>query len=632
MKIEHNSQSLLYRSPFGAVTKGTEVTLRLALSDFGIPKRICAIVEFGGKTELVNMAYSFSTTGVYLYEAKITAPDSCGLLWYHFEIESGDKCYYYGNNAENSGGLGKIYLEPCENKFQITVYDKSFKTPSWWRNSVCYQIFPDRFYNGNEDGSFLGERTDIIKRDWGDTPFYKSEQFGGRYLANDFFGGNLLGIEKKLPYLKELGISSIYLNPIFKAFSNHKYDTGDYKTIDPMFGTQEDFVRLSKAAKKLGIRIILDGVFNHTGSNSLYFNKNGEYNSVGAYQSQSSPYYDWFRFDDFPDKYESWWGIDTLPQIEESSKSYQEYILTDKDAVIKKWLKLGASGWRLDVVDEIPDFFVKILREQVKAEDSENVIIGEVWEDASNKVAYGEQRQYFYGDELDSVMNYPLRNALISYITGNLSACGFDSKIMSLKENYPRPAFYATLNFLSSHDTERILTVMSGKVAQSKAEQALHTLSDDEKAFAKSRLKCLISMQMLLPGVPTIFYGDEAGMLGFRDPFCRACYPWGNEDTEIYEHYKKFIKLRSAHSAFTDGEFESVYKYENGYAFSRYDDDESFVVLINPDQFKTFRLDIAKFGAKSIKEEFTGEEKSASDGIFYVDMPERSVKIFKISK
>ncbi len=629
MKIEHNSRSLFYRSPFGAVTKGTTVTLRLLLCDFGIPTQIRTVYTFGGESHFINMAYSFELSGSYVYEAKLHIPDETGLLYYYFDIASSNTHIFYGNNESGLGGIGTIYENEPSKQFQVTVYDESFKTPDWWRESVCYQIFPDRFANANSDGSFLDDRSDIIKRNWGDVPYYKAEQFGRKYLANDFFGGNLSGIEKKLPYLKELGISCIYLNPIFKAYSNHRYDTGDYKTIDPMLGTEADFKRLCKTAESMGIRIILDGVFNHTGSDSLYFNKNGTYDSVGAYQSKDSPYYNWYRFDSFPDKYESWWGIDTLPQTEENSESYQQYILTGKNSVVKKWLADGASGWRLDVVDELPDFFVKILRQEVKKQNPDAVIIGEVWEDASNKVAYDEQRQYFMGEELDSVMNYPLRSAMIDFINKTASAKNFDERIMSLKENYPPPAFYATFNFLSSHDTERILTAMGGKTCMSRDEQAAAQLSFDERDSAVAKLKCLIAMQMFLPGVPVIFYGDEAGLEGYADPFCRKCFPWGYEDADLTEFYKKNILLRNENKVFHSGEFETVYMCENGYGFIRYDDDDSFIVLVNSGNPTTCRLDVARFGISVLKDSFGYEHYESGDGIFYVDMPENSVKVFR---
>lgn len=630
MKIEHNSQSKLYRLPFGAVAKGQRVTLRIALAKLGIPTHVKLCYEFSGEKKSVNMAYVFDAADLFFYEASIRIPDKTGLLFYYFDIEASGTRYFYGNNPENLGGIGKAYGKIPEKQFQITIYDKDYKTPDWWKSCVCYQIFPDRFANGCADGVFLDKRNDIIKRSWGDTPFYKPEQFGGRYLANDFFGGNLLGIEKKLPYLAELGISCIYLNPIFKAYSNHRYDTGDYKTIDPMLGNEEDFKRLCKKATAYGIKIILDGVFNHTGSDSLYFNKAEKYNSLGAYQSEQSPYYDWYRFSEFPDKYESWWDIDTLPQIEESSQSFQNYILSDEDAVTKKWLECGSYGWRLDVVDELPDFFVKTLRKEVKSKNPDAVIIGEVWEDASNKVAYGESRQYFMGEELDGVMNYPLRAAMIDFVMGNIGADTLDRRIMSLKENYPKEAFYSCFNFLSSHDTERILTVLGGRACQSKDEQATERLRGDEIDKALQKLKCLITMQLLLPGVPVIFYGDEAGLEGYADPFCRRCFPWGHENTDLTEFYKNAVKLRKEHEAFISGEFEGVYKFEQGYGFIRSSEKESFIVLVNAGDGNRFRLDVARFGIHQLKSIDGCEHHASDEGIFYVDMSEMSAKILKV--
>ena len=443
MKImEHNSRSSFYRTPFGAVTAGTELTMRLAMANVGIPYSVNLVIVRGDEKEFHSMSYTMNVDVYCIYEVKVKMPDTAGLVWYYFDVHTEDGHIYYGNNDGNFGGTGRIYHEEPSHSYQITVYNDYYKTPEWFKKGVAYQIFPDRFCNGNEDTSFCAERGGIIKRKWGSTPYYTAEQFGGKYLCNDFYGGNLKGIKKKLPYLKDLGISVIYINPIFRAYSNHRYDTGDYKEIDPILGTEKDFTELCAEAEKMGIRIILDGVFNHTGSNSRYFNKDGEYDSVGAFQSQDSPYYSWFNFMQYPDVYESWWGMQTLPQVNEKSESYQKYILTDKDSVVKHWLKKGASGWRLDVVDELPGFFVKMLRKAVKEQNPDAVIIGEVWEDASNKCSYGERREYFLGDELDSVMNYPLKNALLDAARGYINAEQFDERIMYIKENYPRPAFY----------------------------------------------------------------------------------------------------------------------------------------------------------------------------------------------
>lgn len=625
MRVEHNSRLAVYRDPFGSVTCGTKVRLRLALTDFGIPKYVHAVTECGGDVRRFNMAYVFELSGTYFYETEAEMPSRAGQVRYYFDIGG---TVFYGNNAENTSGKGEMYDGVPNKMFRITVYEKSFDTPEWWRTGVCYQIFPDRFYNGNENGGFCGERTDIIKRKWGEEPYYKAEQFGGKYTANDFFGGNLKGVEQKLSYLKDLGISCIYLNPIFEAYSNHRYDTGDYEKIDSLLGDESDFARLCKSAEDVGIRIILDGVFNHTGSDSRYFNKNGRYSDIGAYQSEKSPYYGWYEFKKFPDEYESWWGIDTLPQTNEENADFQKYILTGENAVVKKWLKLGASGWRLDVVDELPDFFVEMLRKEVKKCKPDAVIIGEVWEDASDKVAYGELRRYFSGGELDSVMNYPLRGALVDFVMGKIDAEKLDERIMSLKEGYPRPAFYAAMNFLSSHDVERILTVMGGEKAEGDARSQAR-MPENVRRTALERLECAVTMQMLLPGVPTVFYGDEVGAEGYADPFCRACFPWDNSDGGIYELYKKTIGLRNGHEEFKNGEFETLYKRGGGYGFVRIGEGGGFAVLVNVGEEEVFRVDAARFGMFRLEGVFHDECSETLDGVHYINMKKNSVKVFK---
>ena len=505
---------------------------------------------------------------------------------------------------------------------------------------MAYQIFPDRFFNGNDDGSFLGGRTDIIKRNWGEEPYYTAEQFGGEYKCNDFFGGNLSGIIKKLPYLKELGISVIYLNPIFKAYSNHKYDTGSYDEIDPMFGDEETFRELCKAAKDMGIRIILDGVFNHTGSDSKYFNKNGSYESVGAYQSKESPFYSWYRFMDWPDVYESWWGMNTLPQIEEKSEEYRKYVLSGENAVVKKWLRAGASGWRLDVVDELPDFFVKELHENVKSVDRDAVVIGEVWEDASNKTAYGERRQYFLGNELDSVMNYPMRDAIISAILLKIDANELDARLMSLKENYPKPAYYSLLNIMSSHDVERVMTLMSGAPTRHEVDrhyQAQFKIEGFALDLATERAILALGLQMTLPGVPCIYYGDEIGMQGYGDPFCRRTFPWDNMEKydpsgKINSSYKEMIRLRNSSDAFSIGKFDSVYKEGQVYAFMRRSETEKFLVVANMGlNHEYVRIDIARYKPSALKGVALSDETlETRDGIFVIGMHRVSLKVFKV--
>ncbi len=634
MILEHITDEGFYRRPFGAVTCGTKVSLRLSVKDAGFPAYVRVIYKTDdGEEQYSDMPYMFSVQGASIYETEIEMPDTACLVWYYFELATDADVVCCGN-----GGM-------CEKEnvraFQITVYNEDYKTPDWFKTAVAYQIFPDRFCN--PDGEFLGNRTDIIKRNWGDMPFYRAEQFGGEYKSNDFFGGNLEGIISKLPYLEDLGITVIYLNPIFKAASNHKYDTGSYEEIDPMFGDEETFSRLCREAKKRGIRIILDGVFNHTGDDSLYFNKYGKYDSVGAYQSKESPFYSWFNFIEHPDKYESWWGMTTLPQVNEESEELRKYLLTGENSIVKKWIRLGASGWRLDVVDELPDFFVKELRAAVKSVNPEAVIIGEVWEDATNKVAYGKRREYFNGDELDSVMNYPLRNALIDAGLCRIDANEFNRRIMSIKENYPAPAYYSTLNMISSHDVERIVTLMSGAPTRHEVDrnyQANFALSGGELETAIKRTQLVYGMAMTMPGVPCLFYGDELGVQGYGDPFCRSCFPWDrmdevDPDSRMRNCIKRLIALRKSSKAFSVGEFYSAYSIDNIYAYVRSYGDEKYLVVANfGGERHDIRLDVARFGITELNAVFYDSSDirmshKSDAGMFFVDALPVSVTVYK---
>lgn len=632
LKAEHNSQNLFYRTPFGAQPCAEVVTLRLGLQAESWPDSVYLCYTTNKEPERrIGMHFHSTMLDTTYYEAKLMLPASPCLLFYTFEIRANNTTYFYGNNTLRRGGIGMLTQE-TPLPYQITVYDPDYKTPDWFRGGVMYQIFCDRFARGKDTNS-LSVRTDILPRTWGDTPYYKSEQFGGAYLANDFFGGNLKGITEKLDYLSDLGVQTLYLNPIFKAYSNHKYDTGDYECIDPMFGTEDDFVNLCKSAEENGIRIVLDGVFNHTGSDSKYFNKNGSYPTVGAYQDKASPYADWYSFKTFPDQYTCWWGIKTLPHVNELSPSYVDYILTGKDAIIKKWLRLGASGWRLDVVDELPGTFVKTLRKAVKSEKEDAVIIGEVWEDASNKISYGEQREYLNGHELDSAMNYPLRDALIKFTLGHIGGAEFNARINTLKENYPPQAFMAMMNFLSSHDTERILTVLSGADSHlSRDEQAEFMLYGEDLEKAKARLRLITALQMTLPGTPCIYYGDETAMQGFGDPFCRRCFPWGQTDTELTDFFKAIIKTRTQNDALKSGQFETVYGEGPASAYLRYTENKIMLIACNTETAHDWNmtLELGKYGAKQLKCLHTAEAHHSENGRFNINLPPCSYKIMEV--
>lgn len=311
-------------------------------------------------------------------------------------------------------------------------------------------------------------------------------------------------------------------------------------------GTEEDFRELCHKAGEKGIRVVLDGVFNHTGSDSRYFNKYGRYPEVGAYQSKTSPYFSWFRFTNYPDEYESWWGIDTLPHVNEEDPGYINYILNDDDSVVKHWLYCGASGFRLDVVDELPDIFLERFRQVVKNFDSDAVIIGEVWEDAATKVSYGQKRRYLEGDQLDSVMNYPLQNGIIDFIKGHISGDRLSEIIEGLRENYPETVFYGLMNTLGTHDTPRIRTVFEQE-------------ADGE--LSQQRLFAAIIIWAMMPGIPCIYYGDEIGMKGEKDPFNRGCFMPDKADKGILFHYKKLINFRKRVS---DRERLADLKYQPG--------------------------------------------------------------------
>lgn len=536
--VYYNSHDLSCRAPFGAVLPGTEIVFRVDTKDLtAVTCYLNYYYEEADKKDIKTIKME-PQGGIHSATLKVTER---GLYFYWFSVSQDDRSTYFGNSHDSLGGLAIAYDQEYQvREYQITVHEYIKPAPAWYRSAIFYQIFPDRFYNGNDDGHINNPKPDsFLYANWYDTPYYVKNPKGD-IERWEFAGGNLLGIEKKLDYLKALGISGIYLNPIFEARSNHRYDTGDYHRIDPMLGTNDDFSRLMAECKKRNIGVILDGVFNHTGSDSIYFNARGNYPSVGAYQSPDSPYFDWYLFRQFPDNYECWWGVTDLPNVNKTIPSYQKFIMDPTDGVIPYWIQRGALGWRLDVADELPDFFIRGIRDAMDGagEENQTVLIGEVWEDASNKIAYSQRRTYLLGHELHGVMNYPFKDAIIRYLSGQTRAEDIYRAMMSIKENYPKEAFYANLNSLSTHDTRRIRT----------------ELNDN------SRLRLAVIMLLTLPGVPSIYYGDEAGLYGERDPYNRATYPWGKEDQTVLAMYQEAIALRQSDAAFTDGEFHPFFQ------------------------------------------------------------------------
>ena len=653
--LVHNSQNIFYRHPFGAVPTGAVMRFRIAvhyscktdnvimrLWSNGIETLLqMERVATGGDPLLHtdsapawcgNIGADSDTADYDIYQAVYTVTGAPRLIWYYFILP--DACgerLYYGNNPEMLGGVGVGTPGPPWS-YQITVYDAAYSVPEWLRHGIIYQIFPDRFYQ-KRDTPLTQEEAEkkrpdyIVHANWNETPLFGPDPRTGEIMNNDFFGGNLAGIEAKLPYLKELGINIIYLNPIFEAYSNHRYDTGDYMKIDPLLGSEEDFTSLCEKAKRQGIRIILDGVFNHTGSDSRYFNKDGWYEGVGAFQSESSDYYDWYTFEKYPTKYKCWWGILTLPGVNLSNADYTKYIVSGSESVVKRWLRRGAAGWRLDVVDELPGAFVKELRRHIKAADADAVILGEVWEDASNKLSYGQLREYLQGYELDSVMNYVFKNALIAYIMGKTSAARFNAEIWKIAENYPMESYFSLMNLIGGHDVPRILTILSEPPENLTREQkAIHKPTMQKHKTGIKRLKLMSLIQMTFPGTPAVYYGDEAGMTGFEDPFNRGPYPWDDANPEIRGWYKKIIALRNSFDPLRTGSFTTVYADGPVYAFIREIKggadafgaparDGFALIAVNRDknEAKTIGIDIGKWRVPELYDAFDGNARYCAD-------------------
>lgn len=495
-----------------------------------------------------------------------------GLFYYRYEIN----CFY---GRISFGGEGVTELFPVESRGerQLLLYDPGFTTPKFLKKGTMYHVFIDRFYPSGRCKPKPGTVKNI---DWDHGIPQYPEYRGAPLKNNEFFGGDLWGIAEKLDYIKSLGVTVLYLSPVFDSASNHKYDTGDYMKVDPMFGGDEALKTLCEKCRENGISIMLDGVFNHTGSDSVYFNKYGNYDSVGAYNSEKSPYHDWYNFFEFPDKYECWWGIDILPRIKGDSEDFREFILGE-GGVVEKYMKMGVSGFRLDVADELSDTFLENMRRVIKKNNADGIILGEVWEDASNKIAYSNRRTYFGGGQLDSVMNYPLRGAVISFIKeGNAGLLREVTE--TVYRHYPKCVSDVLMNFLGTHDTERILTVLGdgGSDDRTNAELAELKLTPAKLKSAVKMLKCAYTIVAFMYGIPSVFYGDEAGLEGYHDPFCRRPYPWNNQNQELLDFFKEVGKIRNSEALLRDGLFRVVTAEPDIFIFERFSENETLTVAV----------------------------------------------------
>ena len=654
--IIHDSTKKIFRDPLGAITGGTKLTIGLNIYGLNIDSVTLCVLHDGA----INRIGMENEDG--LLRARFTPPNAgtnndC-VLWYWFEIKiSGGSVCYYGADPPYPSGLGRVYKNPPPG-FQLTVYDSGFSTPNWAKSAVLYQVFPDRFCMGNADAVAAGieyhrqmGRTEFeLRENWSDLPVYKAKAGRKYYMPSDIFGGDLEGIRSRLPYLKELGVTLLYLNPVFESASNHRYNTGDYYRIDPILGDAETFRRLTAEAKEAGIRIILDGVFSHTGDDSVYFNKYGRYYDVGAYQSQDSPYYHWYRFDEYPKKYDSWWGFESLPEVNEFDPGWQDFVITGQNSVIKHWLHEGVSGYRLDVADELPDETIELIRSSIKATNPEAFLLGEVWEDATTKQSYGKQRSYALGRGLDAVMNYPFLNRTIEFLRETIDSWHYCKFLENQRHTYPAPMYFTLMNLLSSHDVSRIRTILACNVdpnGMPREDQARFTLSEEEFKLGGMRQRLAAAIQFSLPGIPSIYYGDEAGMTGLLDPFNRRAFHV--EDADIAEWYRILAGIRHEHPVMktgdirffsTDGDVLGLLRYSvGGYDFfGAVIEPDAVLTVINPKKEPrriVFELNevLEHIGTDppAATSLLTGLEAPLEKGLVEIDMPALSAEIFRLA-
>ncbi len=581
MRILFDSKKTMFKEPFGTLSQGQNCTLHIHIpSNVGTVSCHCVLTPDDGSKQVIVPMPDKETQGAYDIFSGSFSLDHAALYFYHFVITKKDssfRLFKYGDDTNMEAG----------DQWQLTCTPKDFTTPQWANGAVIYQVFPDRFAKSGECDLTGKLQPYTVHEHWNEEVQWQPTP-EGLVLNNDFYGGNFRGITEKMDYIASLGTTILYLNPISKSFSSHRYDTGDYKTPDPMLGTVEDFRLLCQAAHERGIKVILDGVYSHTGSDSLYFNKAGTFPSVGAYQSPDSPFYSWFTFYQYPDSYHCWWNFDTLPTVKKLDPAFVDYIIENQDSVVAYWLEQGCDGFRLDVADELPNEFMDMLKKRIRQIRPDALLLGEVWEDASNKEAYGVRRRYFVDGTLDSVMNYPFRTAILQYLKGIDDGKGLKDTVMTILENYPPQVIHCNMNLLGTHDTPRILTALVDDFSGSREEMAAHHLSPEQKELALMRLYLASVLQYTLPGSPSLYYGDEAGMEGCKDPFNRRTYPWGKENPSLLEHFRTLGNLKK-HPALSMGDTAFLQAAEGRLLFRRRTEDKSLLICCNHSE-KTWEI------------------------------------------
>ncbi|WP_059350064.1 alpha amylase N-terminal ig-like domain-containing protein [Bacillus coahuilensis] len=652
--LSHNTWDEAYRAPFGAIAAGTPVTLRISSKKGDVQKGSLYVKNnHTGTSKTVKLTKAGTIDSLDFWEATFT-PEDKGVYGYKFIVEDKTVKAEYGEDTAE-GKLGKAVDSNAE-LFQLTVFDPTYQTPDWMKESVVYQIFPDRFYNGNESNDnakdYARGLEPIEHRDWNELPDNPrladdANYDGDAIWSNDFFGGDIAGVQAKLDYIESLGVNTIYLNPVAEAASNHKYDAADWKAVDPLFGTPEEFEAFTKELADRDMHLILDGVFNHVGDDSIYFDRYGKYDTVGAYEywtliydlmndegvtedqakeearkqleaegqtfNDEYGYHNWFNIknekvttEDGQERYDyqAWWGFDSLPEIksipgevvdyasELNNQQFADYIMYDDDSAAKSWITNGGSGWRLDVANEVDPAFWVEFRNELKAESfagtgktlkdgEEPLILGEIWDDAS---------EYFLGDQYDSVMNYRFRGALLDYLK-NGNAARADETLTAVREDYPEEAYYALMNLMGSHDTARAVYLLGN--GSDTFERAEFDPNYNHELGVK-RLKLASIIQMGYPGAPTIYYGDESGVTGSKDPDDRRTYDWENQDQDLLNHYKEVGAIRTANSdLLAYGDIETIYAEGSVYAFARMDGEKFAIIATNSgDTDQTIEIDV----------------------------------------
>jgi len=677
--LHHDTFDSYFRAPFGAVAAGTDVTLRFQTTPLdvdGVDLRVYTYDPATGSTSGPvdhPMTYLEDQGGYAIWTVTLDTPNTPSILYYHFVITDGLDVDTYSDDHGgphdnvNQGGTGAAGDNQGAEGFQLTVYANGFQTPDWLQDAVVYQIFPDRFRNGDPSNDycraggttgcplFYGDQDVLLREPWntliGDprTPGPYFNEYG-----TQFYGGDLQGLIDKLDYLKAAGFDTIYTTPIFDGSSNHRYDTDDYMAIDPALGTLADFNELIDELEARDMYLIVDGVFNHTSSDSVYFDRYGRYpGNDGACESLASEYRDWFEFlnNDVPcgtGDYTGWFGYDSLAVLQDGSAEVRDTIYRDTNSVMETWYDRGVHGWRFDVADEISHNWWRDFRPFAKADAPNGPLVGEVWPDAS---------AFLLGDQLDSVMNYRFRKNVLGFVrqagfedndnNGNneiisLTPSQFDRALRSVREDYPPQATAAMLNLLDSHDTNRLPYLME---IQGETEQQ-----------AKDRQKLAALFQYTYMGAPMVYYGDEVAIDSPSlanhvtngpedDPYNRAPYPWADEagdddiygpaDADMLAFYSRLAQIRQQYPVLVDGAFETLLTGDTSgsgadnttYAYARPGIDDAPIVALNPgSSANTTAVPVAAYyvDGTTLEDMLTGDTYTVSGGEVALTLAARS--------